>query len=53
MVKGTPSEGSGLRVSLAIVGLLALGALSIAPFFGRVDRAEDSPHRMRNFELFK
>ena len=47
MVKGRPSEGSGLRVALAVVGVIALAALAAAPFFGRVEQTGEPPHRMR------
>lgn len=47
MVKGGPREGSGLRVSLAVVGVMALAGLVAAPFFGRVEQTGEPPHRMR------
>jgi hypothetical protein len=47
MVKGRPSEGSGLRVTLAVVGVMALAGLAAAPFFGPVEQTGEPPHRMR------
>ncbi len=47
MVKGRPSEGSGLRVALAVVGVIALAGLAAAPFLGRVEQTGEPPHRMR------
>ena len=48
MVKGRPREGSGLRVALAVVGVLALGGLASAPFFGPVEQTGEPPHRLRS-----
>ena len=39
VLKGRPREGSGARVALGIVGLLALLALAIAPFLSPIERA--------------
>jgi len=39
VVKGRPREGSGARVALGCVGLVALLALAIAPFASPVERA--------------
>ena len=50
MVKGRPHEGSGLRVALAVVGVLALVALASAPFFGPVEQTGEPPHRARSME---
>ncbi len=50
MVKGRPHEGSGLRIALAIVGMMALAFLAAAPFFGRVEQTGEPPHRMRLIE---
>ena len=47
MVKGRPREGSGLRVALSLVGIIALAALTAAPFFGRVEQTGEPPHRRR------
>ncbi|OGP86840.1 MAG: hypothetical protein A2Y95_01385 [Deltaproteobacteria bacterium RBG_13_65_10] len=47
MVKGPPREGSGLRVALAAIGVMALVGLAAAPFFGRVEQTGEPPHRMR------
>jgi hypothetical protein len=38
VLRGRPREGSGARVGLGIVGLLALLALAIAPFLSPVER---------------
>jgi hypothetical protein len=38
-VCGRPREGSGLRVALGVVGLLAVLAAAAAPFFADVERA--------------
>ena len=50
MIKGRPSEGSGVRFSLAIIGLLTLIGLVLAPFFGQVEKTGEPPHRMRTGE---
>jgi hypothetical protein len=50
MVKGRPREGSGVRVALAIVGVLALAGLAAAPFLGQVEHTGEPPHRMRSGE---
>jgi len=39
VARGRPREGSGARVALGTVGLLALLALAIAPFVSPVERA--------------
>jgi hypothetical protein len=39
VLKGRPREGSGARVALGCVGLVALLALAIAPFTSPVERA--------------
>jgi hypothetical protein len=38
VVRGRPREGSGARIGLGIVGLLALLALALAPFVSPVER---------------
>ena len=50
MVKGRPREGSGVRVALAVVGLVALLGLAAAPFFGDVQETGEPPHRLRSME---
>jgi len=50
MVQGRPREGSGVRVALALVGVMAFVGLTAAPFFGRVEQAGEPPHRMRATE---
>jgi len=50
MVKGRPREGSGIRVALAIVGVLALAGLAVAPFLGQVEQTGEAPHRIRSGE---
>ena len=47
MVKARKREGSGARVALALVGLLVLAGLAIAPFFAQVERTGAAPHKMR------
>lgn len=39
MMKGRPREGSGVRVALGLVGLLALLAAAAAPFLAGVEEA--------------
>lgn len=43
VVMGRPREGSGLRVSLGIVGLLALVAFSISPLITPVEKMPKKP----------
>lgn len=50
MLKGRPREGSGLRLALALIGILALAGLAAAPFFGQVERTGEPPHRLRSTE---
>jgi len=50
MVTGRSRRGSGYRVVLAVVGVLALVCLAAAPFFGRVEQTGEPPHRMRSTE---
>ncbi|MCE5268230.1 MAG: DUF4405 domain-containing protein [Planctomycetaceae bacterium] len=50
VIRGRPREGSGLRVALAIVGILALAGLAIAPFFAEVQQAGEPPHRLRSVQ---
>jgi hypothetical protein len=47
MVQGRPREGSGVRMALAVLGVVALGGLAVAPFFGRVEQTGEPPHRLR------
>ncbi|MEA5114397.1 MAG: DUF4405 domain-containing protein [Geobacteraceae bacterium] len=48
MIKGRPREGSGIRMGLAVVGVLALLGLAALPFMGRVEQTgAEPPHRMR------
>ena len=47
MVKGRPSEGSGFRVALAVVGVLALAGLAGAPFIGPVEQTGEPARRLR------
>jgi hypothetical protein len=48
VVKGRPRDASGMRVALAIVGLLALAGLAAAPFFADIEQTGEPPHRMRS-----
>lgn len=50
MIKGLPREGSGIRVALAVVGVIALAGLAAAPFFGKVEQTGEPPHRLRSTE---
>jgi len=50
MVKGRPREGSGVRVALAIVGVLTLAGLAVSPFIGQVEQAGEPPHKIRSGE---
>ncbi len=50
VVKGRPREGSGLRAGLAVVGVLALAGLAIAPFISSVEQGGEPPHRLRSTE---
>jgi len=40
MVKGRPTEGSGWRMALAVVGLIGLLGLAVAPLLSPVERKE-------------
>lgn len=52
MIKGRPHEkGPGIRVALSVVGIIALIALAVMPFLGRVEQTGDEPpHKMRTTE---
>jgi hypothetical protein len=51
MIQGRPREGSGVRVALAIVGILGLIGLALSPFFGQVEHdGGEPPHKMRSGE---
>ena len=39
VIQGRPREGSGLRIALGVVGLLAILAAAAAPFLADVERA--------------
>jgi hypothetical protein len=43
LMSGRPREGSGARVALGTVGLLALLTLAVAPFLSPVEREDGSP----------
>ena len=47
MVKGRPREGSGLRLGLAVVGVLVLAGMIAAPFLAPVEQSGEPPHRQR------
>lgn len=47
VVKGSPGRGSGIRVALFVVGVMALASFAVMPFLGRVEQTGESPHRMR------
>jgi hypothetical protein len=48
MVKGRPRQGSGIRVALAVVGIIGLAGLAAAPFFGPLEQSGEPPHRLRS-----
>ena len=50
MVKGRPGKASRIRVALAVVAVLALAGLMVAPFFAHVEQAGEPPHRMQSSE---
>jgi len=50
MVKGRLGGGSGTRTALAVVGMVALLGLSVAPFLGQVEQTGEPPHRVRSAE---
>jgi len=50
MVKGRPGKASRIRVALAVVGVLALAALVVAPFFAQVEQTGKPPHKMQSSE---
>jgi hypothetical protein len=50
IVKGRPGRASRIRVTLAIVGVLALAGLMVAPFFGQVEQTGEPPHKMQSGE---
>ncbi|MBN2492288.1 MAG: DUF4405 domain-containing protein [Planctomycetes bacterium] len=51
MVRGSKTrEGSGVRLAMALVGILGLAALAAAPFLAPVDTSGEPPHRMRSDE---
>ena len=51
MIRGRPREGSGVRVALAIVGILGLIGLALSPFFGSVEHDGEPPYKMRSGEV--
>jgi hypothetical protein len=50
MVKGRPGSGSAMRIGLAIVGVLVLAGLVVAPFVGRIQETGEPPHKMQSEE---
>ena len=50
VVKGRPGKASRIRVALAVVGVLALAGLMVAPFFAQVEQTGKPPHRMQSGE---
>jgi len=48
MVEGSPGGGSGIRVALFVVGVMALVGVAVMPFLGRVEQTGEPPHRMRD-----
>jgi hypothetical protein len=45
VVRGAPREGSALRVALGVVGLLAVLAAALAPFFAEVEERPRGGHQ--------
>jgi hypothetical protein len=50
MAKGRPGKASRIRVALAVVGVLALAGLMVAPFFAQVEQTGKPPHKMQSSE---
>jgi hypothetical protein len=57
VVRGRPREGSGIRVGLGLIGLVAVVALALAPLLTPVERItagpssrDDAPHRGSGLE---
>lgn len=48
LVRARPPEGSGLRVALGLIGLLALIAAAAAPFFAGVEQAPGGGRQHRH-----
>jgi hypothetical protein len=48
VVRGRPGRGATIRVSLAIVSLLVLAGLMVAPFFGQVQETGEPPYKMQS-----
>jgi len=48
MIRGRASEASGSRLILALVAIIALVALAIAPFFAQVEHRGEPPHKLRS-----
>jgi len=46
-VKGRPTEGSGVRAGLAVVGLVALIAMAVSPFLSSVEQKEGALQELR------
>lgn len=58
VVRGRPREGSGFRIGLGFVGILAVLALAVSPILTSVERAPDSkratafsPHRYQDISI--
>jgi hypothetical protein len=50
MVQGRPGRGSVIRICVAIVAVLALAGLAIAPFCGQAQSTGEPPHKMQSDE---
>ena len=50
MVRGRPGKASQIRVALAVVGVLVLAGLMVAPFFAQVEQTGKPPHKMQSSE---
>jgi len=50
-IQGRPREGSGGRLTLALLAILALVGLAASPFFVAVEHNGQPPHKMRSEKL--
>ncbi len=50
MIRGRAGSRSAMRMSLAVIGLLALVGLMASPFLGQVQQTGEPPHKMQSNE---
>lgn len=50
MVRGCPDRGLAIRVNFAIISVLVLTGLMVAPFLGEVQETEEPPHKLQSDE---